>query len=585
MDDQLLISYAKQLTLNYLEKIKADVDDADGLLTVTIPAEHERFFGGKIKRITFDPEIASLHSCELAHPGSNFLSVILTQVQRQAPVIAGHLTKKATSPSNFLDNIRVHNCKVKLVDHKDNTRIAVRMYFNVSVKSIKSVAMLRWIDVDLDSLQILNLPHNIEIEEDQSNISYNKGDQRIDVCYSKAVETLEREIEPLATKYYELTRDDLERDIELIKQSYLKHVQEINKDVEFQKSKLREYDRKIMNARYISTQQKYMQQKSDHEKRIQKAEQKAIKQLEKLTRDRDSQIIIYEKRYRPIINVALIASQIFSYSSSQCKLDFTNQLSHKEINADFLDPVGTFTLHCDVCNTLIDESHLCVNSHLICTNCSKECVKCGKGICVNCSSLLNPCYICQEGLCSDCNSTCQFCEDLVCEEHSLVCKHCTKNACYFCSDKCQICSQRFCNNVFEKCKTCNKIICHNDREQCFICMNYFCPDDKLTCAICENIHCNVDAATCDFCGQQYSSNCVEKNTCQTCTSLLEVEINHPAVNELRHVEPDLKKFKKWYYSSNSKISVFKAKKTFGSRIVIYDKKNRRVLESRKGGLF
>ena len=49
-------------------------------------------------------------------------------------------------------------------------------------------------------------------------------------------------------------------------------------------------------------------------------------------------------------------------------------------------------------------------------------------------------------------------------------------------------------------------------------------------------------------------------------------------------EPELGKFKKWEGASNSKIAVFKAKKTFGKRIIIFDVRQGRIISSEKRGL-
>ena len=49
-------------------------------------------------------------------------------------------------------------------------------------------------------------------------------------------------------------------------------------------------------------------------------------------------------------------------------------------------------------------------------------------------------------------------------------------------------------------------------------------------------------------------------------------------------EPELGKFKKWEGASNSKIAVFKAKKMLGSRIIIFDVRQGRIISSDKKGL-
>tara|TARA_Y100000996_G_C22386911_1_gene587509 strand:+ start:618 stop:821 length:204 start_codon:yes stop_codon:yes gene_type:complete len=49
-------------------------------------------------------------------------------------------------------------------------------------------------------------------------------------------------------------------------------------------------------------------------------------------------------------------------------------------------------------------------------------------------------------------------------------------------------------------------------------------------------------------------------------------------------EPELGKFKKWEGASNSKVAVFKAKKMLGSRVIIFDVKQGKIISSNKKGL-
>lgn len=64
-----------ELSLDYLQKIGAEVEESHGLYSITIPKEFEPVFGTISKRVTFDHGIAETHSCELVVPGSNFLDI------------------------------------------------------------------------------------------------------------------------------------------------------------------------------------------------------------------------------------------------------------------------------------------------------------------------------------------------------------------------------------------------------------------------------------------------------------------------------------------------------------------------------
>ena len=209
-----------------------------------------KYLVGTQKKITFDPEVAVTHSCELAVPGSNFLATIINEIRRQAPVVGGHLKKQGDSPASFLKEIPAHNCTINLQETIEEIKIAVRFYFNITVKSIKRSSMLRWVDVDLDTLDVLEFPAKIELDSTLGKIRYKKNDKRLHDSFVKSIEVLEDEIRPLAMKYVDLTHDNLTRDTNSCLQLYKKRTSEVKQDVEHERRKLKEFDRKISNRLY-----------------------------------------------------------------------------------------------------------------------------------------------------------------------------------------------------------------------------------------------------------------------------------------------------------------------------------------------
>ena len=583
MNAQEILQNSKTLTLNYLQKIGANIEELHGLYKISIPSKYEGIFGGITKRITFDLEVASIHGCELVVPGSNFLAIILSEIRKQAPVVGGHLKKRAQSPEEHIGKISTHNCHAIFENSQEDLKIAVRMYFFITVKSIKNASMLRWIDVDLQTLDILDFPAEIDLDQTLGSIKYEKNDQRIDHCYVKATEILESDIESLAIKYVNLTKDNLVRDLNSLDQLYTKRIKEINQDVDYQNSKLYEFNRKIVNARHVDTQRKYVTQKYQQEERIKKAKDKAAEQIGKLLTDKDIQVAQIEKTYRPIIDFSLIAGQVYSYSTSNCTILFKNNFSQKQMSAIFSDPSLSFIIKCEICNQNLEMIHLCVNSHVGCDDCIRHCVKCAKDVCIRCTESLKTCYICKEGLCNDCFTGCQFCSEITCEKHMMGCPHCMQRTCYFCSDKCEICSIRLCDGAFCACNSCKKRICQKDTKLCNVCKSNFCVVDAGICAICNNIHCKNDTIQCKQCEQVYDKNCVSNQLCNTCNNMKETENNSSIIQEAIAAYSDLKKVKKCECSSNNKYSVFKIKKLFGSKFIVYDRIKKEIIISKKGG--
>ena len=290
-----------------------------------------------------------------------------------------------------------------------------------------------------------------------------------------------------------------------------------------------------------------------------------------------------EKRYRPVMEFALIAAQVYSYSSSQCNLEFRNDASAIQVKADFVDPTRSFTITCDVCGNPLDTAHLCTNSHLSCDRCSRHCIKCQKDVCGSCEGELDPCYICREGLCADCVAECNFCSRTICMNHLSVCSHCSESVCYFCSDSCQVCHARICEGSIHACGKCGRRLCKEDSFQCAGCNSQFCPSDINTCAICNKKYCQADTARCESCEQAYSKGCFDRKLCVTCGMLQPLDRDSPEVHIVVQADPNLAKFKKWYGASNSKFSVFKIKRTLGNRIIVYDRVENIIVINKKAG--
>ncbi len=550
MDDKEILELSKELSLDYLQKIGAEVEESHGLYSITIPEKFEPIFRTISKRVTFDYGIAETHSCELVVPGSNFLDIILDQIRKQAPVVGAHLQKQTQNPQEAVGTISTHNCKISCVDSEEEFKLAVRYFFNINVKSIKRVAMLRWVDVDLETLEILEFPSEIMVDESLGEIKYEQNDSRIDYAYSKATEFLNDEIKYLALKYADLTENNKTRDINSVHQAHERRIKEYNQDVSLQRNKLYEYDRKISNARSYKTQVKYAEQKNKQEEKISKEQEKLGKLVQRVTKDKAIQIEQIEKRYRPIVDFVLVAAKVYSYSITDCNLEFKNNVSNKQVHIKYVDPSKNFIVNCEICKNQMEKTHLCINSHLSCDFCTTHCVKCEKDVCASCTNELNPCYLCQEGLCSD---------------------------------NCQICFQRFCEESLHACKKCEKRLCQLDSTECIECKSQFCSNDITICGICEKNHCLKDSRKCELCEQSYSNSCVSGKLCDTCKQLQPVEKEHQEVQNVISAYKELEKIKKWECSSNSKFSVFKVKKLFGSKIIVFDKIKKQTLVHKKGG--
>lgn len=133
----------------------------------------------------------------------------------------------------------------------------------------------------------------------------------------------------------------------------------------------------------------------------------------------------------------------------------------------------------------------CINGHTTCPDCTAECQKCGKAVCVLCP--MNKCLICGKVFCDNCKIVCPLCGNTVCEEHLGECCVCqcgakgkdikfTKCAyghlaCPDCVIECEDCGKTLCVSCdFSKCSTCGKILCSDCSSICPSC-------GKVTCGI------------------------------------------------------------------------------------------------------
>ena len=119
MSEQNQLTQIKTLTLDYLQKIGANVEESEGLYDIEIPSKFEAIFGGNKKRIAFESDIANTHSCELIIFGSTFLATVIDQIKNQSPVVSGNLKKLSNFDDNILKNIKVYNGEITLKESKD----------------------------------------------------------------------------------------------------------------------------------------------------------------------------------------------------------------------------------------------------------------------------------------------------------------------------------------------------------------------------------------------------------------------------------------------------------------------------------
>ena len=522
MDEALLYRQTKDLTLGFLKKIGAEITESDGLYSIEIPSKFEQTFGSTQKRIAFESEIASTHSCEFVILGSNFLSIVLNEIKKQASVVGGTLKQNGVFHQNLLDSISVHNGSIHYLDSSNDSKTVIRFYFNVQLKSVKNNAVLEYIDIDSDNFNQVTFPKELELETNIDKINF-ENSKIVNQCYDKAIILLQEKISHLVDDHSNSTNDDLKQDLESLEISHKKKLYEINQEISILKSKIHEYDDKISRAKTYDTRTKYREQKIKHKDRIVKKEQKVSIQVEKLKNDKKTQTQQIKKRYTTTVNSTLIASQVFSYGVKKCTLEIKNSFLKNNVIGEYNEYSKEFVILCENCKINSTQIHLCVNGHVGCNLCSEQCTTCEKDVCQQCISQINPCVVCTEKTCNSCSSVCASCNSISCPKHLI---------------------------------------------ECSISKQVYCTNDSLKCSTCE---------------QMYSKDHVSDKQCKTCKSLSGIDSDDSKVLEIIQLNSELDKYKKSEYSTNSKFDIFFAKKTFSKKIIVYDKEEKKIIVNKKHG--
>jgi hypothetical protein len=521
LSEQKLSQEVKSITLSYLKKIGAHIEESDGLYTIEIPHKFEPIFGGHQKRITFESEIAHTHSCELVIFGSNFLATVIDQIKQQAPVVSGHLKKQGDFSIDLLNTIPVYRGTIKMTDSADIVKTIFRFYFNIDLKSMKNESTLQWVDVDSETLEKVEFPKELNLESLGNKMNFDK--KSIDTCYDKAIKILQEDITPIINKHVLQTTNDMNQDLDSLELSYTKRVKELNQNVADSQSKLRDWDYKISHAKKYSTKNNYRKQKAKFQEKTLKEKNESLIQIERLKRDKKIQQEQITNRYTTKVNSNLVASLVFSYSINRCILEVKNQYSKNKTTGEYLKHSQKFVIPCNVCGVNSKEIHLCVNGHVGCDSCSEQCITCNKDFCPKCNYQLNSCVVCKEKNCNDCSSRCTYCHELICLKH------------------------------------------------------------EMNCAICEKKYCSNHTERCNICEQVYSTGCIDNSKCHTCDALTDIDSKDSKVLSVISLNSDLGKYKKWKYSTNSKFSIFQAKKMFGTKIIVLNHAEQKIIVDKKGG--
>lgn len=170
----------KSLVLGFFTKINAVVLEKEGLFDVSIPETYHHLFQTQYLKITFESESSKNSDYELVSPGSNILMKILNECLDFGPVVYGNLSTNHThSP-------------------------IIRFYFYVLFESVKTNTKIIFVDVDINSKEILNL-QNSQITFNKLSSDLKIDSEIVDDCYVASVKFLEQNA--LKSKIFDFKRE------------------------------------------------------------------------------------------------------------------------------------------------------------------------------------------------------------------------------------------------------------------------------------------------------------------------------------------------------------------------------------------
>ncbi len=211
----------KDLTLSFFKTINAEINENNGLYSISIPQKYYNYFQKSNIRITFDEKIAEENNCELIIPGSKTLFQIITNCNNKGSI------------------------SVKSIP--GGTTPVIRYHFHVSFSGIKQYSQLFSITVDLQKLSIIDSPTNLEFIEGPSNFSL--VSEKITPSFELALDELKQNSSKLKSSFVNDANTSFEKDFKLFISRYDDEIKELDDSITKKESTSND-DEKIKKFRF-----------------------------------------------------------------------------------------------------------------------------------------------------------------------------------------------------------------------------------------------------------------------------------------------------------------------------------------------
>ena len=269
MDDIHLQKSIQDLTLGFFKKINANISQKEKIFTVLVSDNYNHLFGKFPFSITFDSKTALESTSELIAPGSKLLRQITNLCKMKGPITTG-----------ITENLDIST-------NTSNLKYGIRFYFHITYNSIKHFSDVSYVDLDINSSEIINISQNLHhystIEIDHLNF------ENMSSLFLKSTKIIRKKFEIHEKKYVE--------SIFVKKKSEIKNIQEeYNRIILEVESQIKENDKKIL----------------DESERY-KLYDESLEKISTLRNEQNRMLFLTSKKFNVILSYDLISVMIFLY--------------------------------------------------------------------------------------------------------------------------------------------------------------------------------------------------------------------------------------------------------------------------------
>ena len=194
----------KTMTLGFFQNIGSEIIEDKGAYKVSIPDKYKIYFQDANLLFTFDEKIASEKGLHLIIPGSNILSLIITNCKQKGPIT---IKKSKTSIGNMI----------------------IRYHFFINFSGIFNLSKLEYVDVDLNTSKLANV-YDV-LERVIFSLEERVDPKRVTSSYIIALDEIQRRCVEITTNFLQDANKEFQHDFELFVDKYDSQIRELDDSI------------------------------------------------------------------------------------------------------------------------------------------------------------------------------------------------------------------------------------------------------------------------------------------------------------------------------------------------------------------